>query len=144
MDAIIASSASLADASLKSKIITLCKEVKFAYYAQDKKTEETLTNAHWMMIGCLFLIGFFLYAPDSQISGVAAVDFGHSSGASSAAGFINGCGSISAIIGGGAVGYIVQYSSWNTLFMIFSGMTFLAALILLPKWHVIPTHQEEK
>ncbi len=91
-----------------------------------------------MMIVCLFLIGFFLYAVDSQISGVAAIDFGGHKGASSAAGFINGCGSISAIFGGAGVGYIAQYYNWAILFQIFAVITLMGAIILILKWNAVP------
>ena len=43
--------------------------------------------------GCLFLMGLFLYAPDSLVSGTATVDFGTKKGASTASGLVNGCGS---------------------------------------------------
>jgi sugar phosphate permease len=102
-----------------------------------------MTAAHWVMVTCLFFIGFFLYAPDSQIAVAAAIDFGHHKGASSVSGFINGCGSISAIFGGVGVGYIAQRYNWDVLLTVFAFMTLLAGLLLLPKWHTVPTAETE-
>ncbi len=45
-------------------------------------------------------IGFLLFAPDSLISGTAAIDFGTQKGSGTAAGLINGVGSIGAAVGG--------------------------------------------
>ena len=54
---------------------------------------------------CLFLMGLLIYAPDSLVSGTAAVDFGTKKGASTASGLINGCGSVGAILGGTIPGF---------------------------------------
>jgi OPA family sugar phosphate sensor protein UhpC-like MFS transporter len=61
---------------------------------------DLLPAIEWVLGGCLFLIGFLLFAPDSLVSGTAAIDFGTKKGASTACGLINGCGSAGAILGG--------------------------------------------
>ena len=53
------------------------------------------------------LIGLLLFGPDSIISGTAAIDFGTKQGASTAAGIINGMGSVGAIIGGTIPGFFL-------------------------------------
>ena len=86
----------------------------------------------------LFLIGFLTYAPDSLISGTAAVDFGTKKGASTASGLINGFGSIGAIVGGTVPGFFQKQWGWQGIFSFLAGATLIAALILLPKWNALP------
>ncbi len=83
-------------------------------------------------------IGFFLYAPDSLVSGVAAVDFGTKKGASTSAGFINGCGSIGAILGGSLPGIVSEKWGWHCLFLSFSLAIVVGILLLLPRWNCLP------
>lgn len=94
----------------------------------------TATGNVWLMLGILFVIGLTLYGPDSMISGAAAVDFGTRKGAGTAAGFINGCGSVGAIFGGLLPGYLAT----ETLFYSFAGAALLATLLLLPFWNRRP------
>jgi sugar phosphate permease len=91
--------------------------------------------------GCLFLMGLLLYAPDSLVSGTAPVDFGTRSGASTAAGVINGCGSVGAIIGGSVPGFFAKRWGWDGVFMLLAGSVLLAALLLLPKWNALPKRE---
>jgi MFS family permease len=138
-----ASVAGLQSAATAGGLINWVDDLEFARSYESHRPTETMTAAHWVMVGCLFLIGFFLYAPDSQIAVAAAIDFGHHKGASSVSGFINGCGAISAIFGGVGVGYIAQIYSWDILLTGFAAMTLLAGLMLLPKWHTVPTAEKE-
>jgi OPA family sugar phosphate sensor protein UhpC-like MFS transporter len=85
-----------------------------------------------------FLIGFLLYAPDSLVSGIAAIDFGTKKGASTAAGLINGFGSIGAIIGGTIPGFFKDQWGWDGIFMMLGGATLLATILLIPKWNALP------
>jgi sugar phosphate permease len=94
----------------------------------------TQTGSVWLMLGILFFIGLTLYGPDSMISGAAAIDFGTRKGAGTAAGFINGCGSVGAIFGGLLPGYVET----GTLFYGFAGATVVAMLLLLPFWNRRP------
>ena len=87
---------------------------------------------------CFFLVGFLLFAPDSLISGTAAIDFGTKKGASTAAGFINGCGSVGAIVGGTLPGFIKDSYGWGAVFMVLSGSLIMAGLLLVPKWNEMP------
>lgn len=135
--------AELSDTELALRVVDWATALEFDRLYQPLRPPEEMTLAYWIMVLCLFLIGFFLYAPDSQIATAAAIDFGHHKGASSSAGFINGCGSISAIFGGAGVGFIAQAYGWSILFTVFASMTLLAALILLPKWNVVPTAETE-
>ena len=92
-----------------------------------------------LIIAALFFtVGFLLYVPDSLVSGTAAIDFGTKKGASTAAGLINGCGSIGAILGGSLPGVISERWGWGVLFMMLAISVSLAAVLLLPKWNAMP------
>jgi len=97
-----------------------------------------ITN-YWMMAGFFFLIGMFLFGPDSLISGTAAMDFGTKKGAGTAAGFVNGVGSVGAILGGWLPGKITTENDWTTLFYVFIGGILASAAILIPLWNKKPT-----
>ncbi|VFT11733.1 sugar MFS transporter [Pseudomonas aeruginosa] len=63
-----------------------------------------------IVVGLLFMMGLTLYGPDSMICGSAAIDFGTSEAAGTASGFVNGCGSVGAILGGLLPGYFDTYT----------------------------------
>lgn len=88
--------------------------------------------------GCLFLIGLFLFAPDSLVSGTAAVDFGTKKGAATAAGIINSAGSFGAVVGVGVPGLLQKQWGWDGIFTFLAATVLLAALLLLPKWNAVP------
>ena len=101
----------------------------------------TSTGSHLMMGVLLFAIGFFIYGPDSILAGVAAVDFGTSKGAGTSAGFINGCGSIGAILGGSLPGVIYANYGWGMLFNILGVSVLMAAILLSTRWNAVPATQ---
>lgn len=88
----------------------------------------------YMVVGLLFMMGLTLYGPDSMICGSAAIDFGSKHGAASAAGFVNGCGSVGAILGGLLPGYFDTI----TVFLVFTATALLASLMLVPFWNSRP------
>lgn len=94
----------------------------------------TATGSPGVMIAVLAVIGLAVYAADSMISCVAAVDFGTDDGAGTAAGLVNGCGSVGAILGGLLPGFL----SGEALFTIFAAAAFLAGLLMLPHWNRLP------
>jgi len=90
-----------------------------------------------------FAIGFLLYIPDSLVSGTAAIDFGTKRGASTAAGIINGCGSIGAVVSNLLPWWMErQYGKgvymWNYVFVSLAVCLFAAGLLLLPQWNALP------
>ncbi|MFG2887533.1 MFS transporter [Streptomyces sp. NPDC048297] len=97
-------------------------------------TPLTASGSVGVMIAVLAVIGLAVYAADSMISCVAAVDFGSASGAGTAAGLVNGCGSVGAILGGLLPGFL----SGNALFYGFAGAALLAGLVMLPHWNRVP------
>lgn len=88
----------------------------------------------YLVVGLLFMMGVTLYGPDSMISGAAAIDFGTSESAGTATGFVNGCGSIGAILGGLLPGYFDTI----TVFFVFTGTALIASLLLVPFWNSRP------
>jgi sugar phosphate permease len=87
-----------------------------------------------MVVGLLFVMGLTLYGPDSMISGAAAIDFGTAKAGATAAGFVNGCGSVGAVLGGLLPGYFDSV----TVFFVFAGCALFSALVLLPHWNSRP------
>jgi OPA family glycerol-3-phosphate transporter-like MFS transporter len=94
--------------------------------------------------GCLFLVGLFLFAPDSLVSGTAAVDFGTKKGAATSAGIINGAGSLGAVVGVGVPGFLQKQWGWDGVFTFLATSVLLAALLLLPKWNAVPVAKQAK
>ncbi len=87
-----------------------------------------------LVVALLFVMGLTLYGPDSMISGAAAIDFGTARAGATAAGFVNGCGSVGAILGGLLPGYFDTV----TVFIVFAGCALFSALVLLPHWNSRP------
>ncbi|WP_238654202.1 MFS transporter [Rothia uropygialis] len=85
----------------------------------------------------LGVVGLTAYSADAMVSGVAAVDFGTSKHAAGATGFINGCGSIGAILGGLLPGFFGA----QTVFSIFAATAGIAVLFLLRSWNTRPVTQ---
>ncbi len=90
------------------------------------------------VVALLFFMGLTLYGPDSMISGAAAIDFGSARAGATAAGFVNGCGSVGAVLGGLLPGYFDTV----TVFILFAGCALAAALLLLPFWNSRPNGVE--
>jgi sugar phosphate permease len=92
------------------------------------------TGSVMLVVALLFVMGLTLYGPDSMISGAAAIDFGTAKAGATAAGFVNGCGSVGAILGGLLPGYFDSV----TVFIVFAGCALFSALVLIPHWNSRP------
>ncbi|MCX5506604.1 MFS transporter [Pseudomonas sp. BJa3] len=92
------------------------------------------TGSVVLVVTLLFVMGLTLYGPDSMISGAAAIDFGTAKAGATAAGFVNGCGSVGAVLGGLLPGYFDSV----TVFIVFAGTALFSALVLLPHWNSRP------
>jgi sugar phosphate permease len=83
-------------------------------------------------VACLALVGAALFGPDSLICGAAAQDAGGPHAAAMATGFVNGLGSLGAILEGVLVPIIATELGWGSLIPALVGLGLLAALALLP------------
>jgi sugar phosphate permease len=92
------------------------------------------TGSVLLVVALLFFMGLTLYGPDSMISGAAAIDFGTAKAGATAAGFVNGCGSVGAILGGLLPGYFDTV----TVFIVFAGCAMFSSLVLIPHWNSRP------
>jgi sugar phosphate permease len=92
------------------------------------------TGSVLLVVALLFVMGLTLYGPDSMISSTAAIDFGTARAAATASGFVNGCGSVGAILGGLLPGYFDTV----TVFIVFAACALVSALVLIPHWNSRP------
>jgi sugar phosphate permease len=76
------------------------------------------------------LVGFCLFGPDALISGAAAQDVGGAAAAATAAGVINGMGSIGAILQGWVTVRLSEALGWNALFYLFVALALASAFAL--------------
>lgn len=83
----------------------------------------------------LAFIGFMTYGPDTLISATSAMDFGSQRGSSTAAGFINGLGSIGAALSGVLVGWISTVWGWEAVFYFLMAITFACACLQMFMWN---------
>jgi sugar phosphate permease len=83
-------------------------------------------------LALLALVGFFLFGPDSLVSGAAAQDIGGPAGAATAAGIINGMGSVGPIFGSELANAMTARYGWSAFYAMLGGGALLSALILLP------------
>jgi len=80
----------------------------------------------------MVLIGFVLFGPDALVSSVAAQDLGGPAAAGTAAGMINGIGSVGAILQGVITAHVASRYGWDAMFAVFGGLSILAALAIVP------------
>lgn len=78
------------------------------------------------------LCGLFVFGPDTLISGACAQDIGGAQMTGSVAGFINGVGSVGAILQGAITTYVSNYWGWPSLFYLFFAISLVSALVLMP------------
>jgi OPA family sugar phosphate sensor protein UhpC-like MFS transporter len=88
----------------------------------------------WFMWTFFFLVGAFLFGPDSLISSTASMDFGTKRGAGTATGFINGIGSCGGILGGYLPGKITTETNWAPVFNLMLIGLIASAAILMTLW----------
>lgn len=92
----------------------------------------------WAMRFFFFFVGLFLYGPDSLLAGTAAIDFGLKRGTGAAVGFINGIGSVGAVLGGYLPGVITTSTDWSALFIVSLVGLVASAVVLTPLWNRRP------
>jgi OPA family sugar phosphate sensor protein UhpC-like MFS transporter len=87
----------------------------------------------------MVLIGCLLVGPDSLLSGAAAQEAGGQEAAAMAAGFVNGVGSIGALLQGWVTVGVQSAWGWSGLFYVFVGLALLSAVSLIPGRRVTTT-----
>jgi len=80
------------------------------------------------------LVGMLLFGPDSLLAGAAAQDLGGKHAAATATGFVNGMGSVGAILQGAFTVTLREALGWDAVFYGFLGVALLGALALAPTW----------
>ncbi|HYJ08440.1 MAG TPA: MFS transporter [Polyangiaceae bacterium] len=80
----------------------------------------------------LATIGAFLFAPDSILCGAAAQDAGGRHAAAMATGFVNGVGSVGAMVEGLTLPPLAKAYGWSSLFPFLAALALLGALSLAP------------
>ena len=80
----------------------------------------------------LAVIGACLFGPDSVISGAAAQDAGGPRAAATAAGLVNGIGSVGAILQGGLNAWVSLVYGSQTVFYVLIVLAFVSAAALVP------------
>lgn len=80
----------------------------------------------------LAAVGFLLFGPDSLLSATAAQDLGGPSEAGTAAGVINGLGSVGAVFSSVLAAQLSEHLGWGALYTLLGGGALLSAAILLP------------
>lgn len=83
------------------------------------------------------LVGFMTYGPDFVVSAVAVMDFGSRKGAATAAGFVNGMGSIGQAFSGVLVGSIAGSMGWQAVFYVLIAIALFCALLVATLWNKV-------
>lgn len=81
------------------------------------------------------LIGIMTYGPDTLISGAAAQDIGSRRGAGTAAGFIDGVGSIGQLFSPYLVAFVTDRYGWDALFRLFVIVALAGACLGITRWN---------
>lgn len=84
------------------------------------------------------LIGFLTFGPDTLMTGAGAQDEGSQRGAATAAGLINGVGSIGQMISPYVVAFIKNAYGWDAIFFLFVSFSLISGTILATKWNYVP------
>ena len=82
------------------------------------------------------VIFFMIFGPDSIMTGAAAMDLGSRKGAATAAGFINGFGSIGAAVQAPLLGWIADTYGYQYFFIIFVPLAIVPFFLMLTQWNV--------
>jgi OPA family glycerol-3-phosphate transporter-like MFS transporter len=83
----------------------------------------------------LSLIGMMTYGPDTLMSGAAAQDVGSRKGAGTAAGFIDGVGSIGQLFSPYLVAFVTDHYGWDALFRLFVVVAFIGGCLGITRWN---------
>ena len=68
------------------------------------------------------------------------MDFGSRRGAATAAGFVNGMGSIGQALSGVMVGWIAGSMGWQSVFYVLMAIALLCSLLIATLWNKVGSH----
>jgi len=88
----------------------------------------------WNAVG-ISLIGVMTYGPDTLMSGAAAQDVGTQEGAGTAAGLIDGVGSIGQLLSPYVVALVAGHFGWDIVFYLFVVFSLVGGLLLATRWN---------
>lgn len=92
----------------------------------------------WNVIGIAF-VGIMTFGPDALMTGAAAMDMGSQRAAGTAAGFINGVGSMGQLLSPMIVALVADSAyGWNGLFSLFVVTSLIGSALLATKWNYLP------
>ncbi len=83
------------------------------------------------------LVGFFTMGPDFVVSAVAVMDYGSNKGAGTAAGFVNGMGSLGPAVMTTVIGIAQSIAGWNGVFYILIGLSLVCAGLMTTLWNSV-------
>ncbi|MFQ5789103.1 MAG: MFS transporter [Acidobacteriota bacterium] len=84
------------------------------------------------------LVGIMTYGPDTLMSGAAAQDLGSPSGSGTAAGLINGVGSLGQLVSPFLVALVTNHYGWDNLFSLFVVFALFGGGLLATRWSYRP------
>jgi sugar phosphate permease len=73
-----------------------------------------------------------LFGPDSLVSGAAAQDLGGPDASATAAGIINGMGSVGAIAQGFVTTWAAEAFGWSAVYRVLAGLAVVSVVALIP------------
>jgi sugar phosphate permease len=79
-------------------------------------------------------VGFFAFGADAIMSMATAMDLGSGKGAASAAGLINGAGSVGAVLSPLLGAWVSTHFGWTTAWHLLAGLLLVAAAMTVPRW----------
>jgi sugar phosphate permease len=85
-----------------------------------------------LQFSLMALVGALLFGPDSLVSGAASQDAGGPEAAAKATGFVNGVGSVGALLQGYVTVGIRKAFGWSAVFYVFVALALLSAAALSP------------
>lgn len=97
----------------------------------------TAGGSTWNLVG-LCLIFFMISGPDTVMTGAGAMDFGSKRGAATAAGIINGFGSVGAVVQSLVLGKISDVYGWDFFFYLFIALAVIGGLLMTSRWYAMP------
>jgi sugar phosphate permease len=85
-----------------------------------------------LQFSLMSLVGALLFGPDSLVSGAASQDAGGPEAAARATGFVNGVGSVGALLQGYVTVGLRKAFGWSAVFYVFVALALLSAAALSP------------